>query len=343
MIAGWMIYSIFLGGLCALAAHALETSARLTRLPTRWLWLGALVATVGTSTSALYTAIGGATRLIPRRIGNTWLDNPAGTYIQFYEYVGRLDRYLSPLLWTSSAVVAAIFAIAIARLVERRREWLRMSLDGHSVLVSDTEGPAIVGLVKSAIVVPKWALAENQRVRSLIIAHELEHQRAGDHLLSAIALVLTVAQPWNPAVWWIARRLRLALEVDCDSRVLRRGSDPRAYGLLLLEAGSRAAGCRLPIPALSRPLSSLEERLRVITAERRSSRLRAARLVLVAGILVATAAFIPEPSALHCMLYYMGFGGTGQHSHVGFAGPAQHGHVGLGGSAQQGRVGKSIG
>jgi bla regulator protein BlaR1 len=328
MIAGWMVYSILLGGLCALAAHALETSARLTRLPTRWLWLGALLATVGTSTSALFTAIGGATRLIPRRLGNTWLDDPAGTYIQYYESIGRLDRYLSPLLWTSSAVVAAIFAIAIVRLVDRRRAWLRTSLDGQSVLVSDTEGPAIVGLVRSAIVVPRWALAESQRVRSLIIAHELEHQRAGDHLLSAIALVLTVAQPWNPAIWWIARRLRLALEVDCDSRVLRRGSDPRAYGLLLLEAGSRAAGCRLPIPALSRPLSSLEERLSVITAERRSSRMRAARLVLVAGILVATAAFMPEPSALHCMLYYMGFGGPAQHGQVGFGGHAQHAHAG---------------
>jgi beta-lactamase regulating signal transducer with metallopeptidase domain len=198
-------------------------------------------------------------------------------------------------------------------------------------------------LVKSAIVVPRWALAESQRVRSLIIAHELEHQRTGDHLLSALTLVLTVAQPWNPAVWWIARRLRLALEVDCDSRVLRRGSDPRAYGLLLLEAGSRAAGCRLPIPALSRPLSSLEERLRVITAERRSSRMRAAKLVMVAGILVATAAFIPEPGALHCMLEYMGFGGPTHHSHVRVAGPARNGH-GLGVPAQlQSHVGKSIG
>lgn len=314
MIAGWMVYSVLFGALCALAAHSLEKSARLANLPTRWFWLGALLATVGTTSVALFTAIGGATRLIPRRVGNTWLDDPAGRYIRVYESIGRLDLYLSPLLWASSALVAAVFTIAIVRLVHRRRAWLRTFLDGHSVLVSETEGPAIVGLVRSEIVVPKWALAESERVRSLILAHELEHQRSLDHLLSAIALVITVAQPWNPAVWWIARRLRLALEVDCDSRVLRRGSDRRTYGLLLLEAGSRAAGCRLPIPALSRPLSSLEERLRVITAERRSSRMRALRLVLVAGILAATAAFIPEPGALHCMLYYMGFGGAAQHA-----------------------------
>ena len=63
----------------------------------------------------------------------------------------------------------------------------------------------------------------------------------------------------------------------------------------------------MPVPALSRPLSSLEERLQIITAERRSGRLRAARLALVAVMVLATAAFVPEPGALHCMLEWLGF------------------------------------
>jgi beta-lactamase regulating signal transducer with metallopeptidase domain len=307
MIVGWMMYSILIGGLCALAAHALENAARVFGKPSRWIWFLAMAATLGISLAAMRTDIVGATTLIPRRQGASWLDGPASSYIRYYDSLAHWDVILSPLLWASSALVAAVFAIAIWRLVQRRRVWQSVSLDGHSVLVSDAEGPAIVGFIKSVIVVLKWALAESERVRSLIMAHELEHQRAGDHFLSALAIVATIAQPWNPAVWWIANRLRLALEVDCDSRVLRRGSDPRTYGLLLLEAGSRAAGCRLPTPALSRPLSSLEERLRIITAERRSGRTRAARLALVAAILIATAAFIPEPGALHCMLEGLGF------------------------------------
>ena len=307
MILGWMVYSILFSGLCVLAAHALENAARVIGKPTRWIWFAAMAATLGITMMAMYEEVIGATGLIPHRHGPSWLDGPASIYIRFYDSLMRWDPILSPLLWGSSAIVAAMFAVAISRLVQRRRAWQRASLDGHSVLVSDAEGPAIVGFIKSVIVVPKWALAESERVRSLIMAHELEHQRAGDHFLSALALIATVIQPWNPAVWWIARRLRVALEVDCDSRVLRRGSDPRTYGLLLLEAGSRAAGCRLPIPALSRPLSSLEERLQIITAERRSGRMQAARLALVAGILIATAAFMPEPGALHCMLEGLGF------------------------------------
>ena len=307
MILGWMMYSILFGGLCAASAHALESAARVIGRPTRWIWFAAMTATLGISMMAMYKAVIGATGLISRRQGPSWLDGPASIYIRYYDSLLRWDPILSPLLWVSSGIVAATFALAISRLVRRRRAWQRASLDGHSVLVSEAEGPALVGFINTVIVVPKWALGESERVRSLIMAHELEHQRAGDHLLSALVLVATVVQPWNPAVWWIARRLRVALEVDCDSRVLRRGSDPRSYGLLLLEAGSRAAGCRLPIPALSRPLSSLEERLRIITAERRSGRLRAARLGLLAAILVATAAFMPEPGALHCMLEGLGF------------------------------------
>ena len=307
MILGWMMYSMLIGGLGILAAHALENAARVIGKPTRWIWFAALLATISMSMTALYQFVGMAVRFLPRRHGATWVDGPASSYIRFYNSFSHWDVYLSPLLWISSALTAALFAVAIWRLVQRRRAWDSGLVDGHAVLVSEAEGPAIVGFIRSAIVVPKWALAESDRVRSLIMAHELEHQRAGDHLLSAFALIATVAQPWNPAVWWIARRLRVALEVDCDARVLRRGSDPRTYGLLLLEAGSRAAGCRMPVPALSRPLSSLEERLQIITAERRSSRLRAARLVMVAMILVATAAFLPEPGALHCMLEGLGF------------------------------------
>jgi len=307
MILGWMTYTILMGALGILAAHGLENAARVLGKPSRWIWFASLVATLAVSLTALYQSVGMAIRFIPRRHGATWLDGPASSYIKLYNSLEHWDIYLSPLLWVSSALTAAMFAVAIWRLVQRRRAWQRTSLDGHSVLVSEAEGPAIVGFIRSAIVVPKWALAESERIRSLIMAHELEHQRAGDHVLSALALVVTIAQPWNPAVWWIARRLRVALEVDCDARVLRRGSDPRTYGLLLLEAGSRAAGCRMPVPALSRPLSSLEERLQIITAERRSGRLRAARLALVAAMVLATAAFVPEPGALHCMLEWLGF------------------------------------
>jgi hypothetical protein len=38
-----------------------------------------------------------------------------------------------------------------------------------------------------------------------------------------VALLVAVLVPWNLPVWRQLRRLRLAMEVDCDARVLRGG------------------------------------------------------------------------------------------------------------------------
>ena len=125
MILGWMIYSILFGALCALAAHALESAARVMGRPSRWMWFVAMATTLGTSLMAMFTFVGGAIRLIPRRRDATWLDGPASDYIRYYDHLARWDPLLSVLLWASSAQVAAMFSIAIWRLVQRRRAWQR--------------------------------------------------------------------------------------------------------------------------------------------------------------------------------------------------------------------------
>jgi len=75
----------------------------------------------------------------------------------------------------------------------------------------------------------------------------------------ALALVLA---PWNPALWWQLRRLRLAVEMDCDARVLSRGHHAPDYGALLLQVGHRRARLPLGAPALGEPASFLERRIR---------------------------------------------------------------------------------
>ena len=313
---GWMAYSIVVACAAALAAHLLENAARLVGRPTRWLWVAAIVSSASASAAALFSGLALVAPMLPRREAAPWLIGPASYFIGAYDRLTPLDPAISLALWGSSALIASVFAISILRLARRSRQWRRAEVDGHPVLISQAEGPAVVGFVRSAIVLPEWAIGESERVRRLIIAHEREHQRSRDHLLCLLTLVLTVAQPWNPAVWWIGRRLRLAIEVDCDTRVLNGGSDRRTYGLLLLEAGTRAAGCRLPIPAFSTPISSLEERLRIITAERKSGRSRAVKLAFAACALITATAFIPDPGSLHCTLQGLGFCCTPAGSHL---------------------------
>jgi bla regulator protein BlaR1 len=310
MILGWMIYSVLLATCVAAAAQALELAARRLGRPTRWVWAFALVASVGTSELGRAQPLGLLTVVLPRAETAPWLTGPAAAFFQAYNPLERWNPLLAVALWASSALVAAFLAVSVTRLVRRRRAWRASVVDGHPVLVSESDGPAVFGFGRGTIVLPRWALSADARVRELMLVHELEHQSAGDPRLLLLALAAVLLQPWNPVVWWLARRLRLAVEVDCDARVLGRGSDLRTYGLVLLEAGRRAAACRLPVPALSMPPSSLEERLRVM-CERRAGRARAGALGLVVVLAVGAAAFLPEPSALHCALESLGFP-TGQ-------------------------------
>ncbi len=309
MILGWMIYSMLLAACVAAAAQALELIARRLGRPTRWVWAVAIVASIGVSQLARVTAVGILAFILPGPESAPWLKAPAATFFDAYNPLERWNSPLAAALWASSALVAVFFAWSLVRLLQRRRAWRADVVNGHAVLVSESDGPAVFGVGKGKIVLPRWALGAAERVRELMLVHELEHLRAGDPRLLLLALIAVVVQPWNPVVWWLAGRLRLAVEVDCDARVLERGSDVRTYGLVLLEAGTRAGGgaaCRLPVPALSMPPSSLEQRLRVM-CEQRAGRARAGILALIVVLAVSTAALLPEPGGLHCALEALGF------------------------------------
>jgi hypothetical protein len=187
----------------------------------------------------------------------------------------------------------------LVRLSRRARRWPRARIGDLEALLSDGFGPALLGPVHARIVVPRALLAHDPGAARIACVHEDEHRRAGDAwLLLGGALAAAVA-PWNPAIWWQLSRLRLAMEVDCDRRVLRRGVPRATYAALLLELGTRAPGAPLQVATLARPTSMLERRLSTMMRNDQSGRpLRAACLTAAAVILTATACEAPEPVAV---------------------------------------------
>jgi len=67
--------------------------------------------------------------------------------------------------------------------------------------------------------------------------------------------------PWNLPLWWQLRRLRFAVEIDCDARVLRRGYDVSRYGETLIAVGERQSATIAMVAAMSEPRSLLEQRI----------------------------------------------------------------------------------
>jgi TonB-dependent SusC/RagA subfamily outer membrane receptor len=156
--------------------------------------------------------------------------------------------------------------------------------------------------VRPRVVLPAWALDVDPRERALMLTHEREHVRAGDPLLLAAAAAAAALAPWSPAVWWQLHRLRLAVEVDCDRRVLRHHPDVRAYGGLLLDVARRAhpPTPRLAVAALASPVTSLERRIRIMTSRRsRRTAAHAAALSAAAVALAIAACETPRPTAPH--------------------------------------------
>lgn len=165
----------------------------------------------------------------------------------------------------------------------RAAGWPATVIGGQQVLVSDHVGPALIGAWQPRIVVPRWFLQEAAGLQSLVLAHERAHLQARDPLLLRMALLAVIAVPWNLPLWWQLRRLRRAIELDCDQRVLRAGAPVSAYGHALLQVARRVTAAPVGAVAMGQPASTLESRIRQLQPDRmRHATLRVASMALLA-------------------------------------------------------------
>jgi hypothetical protein len=159
-------------------------------------------------------------------------------------------------------------------------------------------GPAVLGIRRPEVVVPAWLLGASPREQRLVVIHEREHVRARDPLVLLVGCVAAAVMAWSPAAWWMLRRLRAAVELDCDARVLRHGVRPQEYGAVLIDIAGRGPGLSLGAPALAGSPSILERRLRAMTMRLpRYARLRASALGVLGIAALASACETPLPSS----------------------------------------------
>jgi TonB family protein len=189
------------------------------------------------------------------------------------------------LVWL---VLTGLLALRLVRGAQSLRALTRRAqdarVDGELVLLTDGFGPATVGWRAPRIVLPSWVRELDAPLRALIMAHERAHRDARDPRLVWLATLAVVLVPWNPSVWWIARRLRLAIELDCDARTLAAAPQaitPQHYARLLLFMAQHVT----PPSFRSAPLASamassrshLQARIRSMHTHRIDPRSRVAR------------------------------------------------------------------
>jgi TonB family protein len=310
MIAIWMLYAALVGGLLVVAADALDHAARTTRLPVRFIWLAALAGAIVLPFAipmlvAPVPSTGGVT------IGAAWLfdagftdaaGSQRGPIALLRELGSRLDQPLMLAWLLLSVALLGRVVIAIARLVRERDRWIPREIDGTPLFVTPDVGPAVVAIPDSRIVLPEWVLSLDAASLSTVVRHEREHRAAGDARVILGGSLAAALFPWNPAVWYMRRRLRLAVEMDCDARVLAHDSCVEEYGSLLLAIAQRPRRSPYFAATLAESASDLERRIDAMTAPPpRRPRARAGALLAAAAaaIFVACSMDAPEvPSAV---------------------------------------------
>jgi bla regulator protein BlaR1 len=306
----WMLYvivvSLFLSG----AAFAAEHAERLRRGSTRWVWALGIVAsllvpaTIASVSIQLPQIPNFVTPPVSQKIialrqitarelsPSTFLG--AGTR----QFAARpsLDTLLKRAWFSASVAMLLALLSSAAYLFYRKRRWERGTIAGAPVYITEHAGPAVVGIFHPRIVIPRWIQKAPLEIQEHVIAHEQAHLDAHDVGLFTGALFLLVCMPWNLSLWWQLRRLRRAIEVDCDARVLKAGHDTASYGETLIVVGQRRSLYIGAVAGMSESKSFLEDRISIMVQKpARWWRVSAAALGCLSLALLATAAEVGPP------------------------------------------------
>jgi TonB family protein len=335
MMAAWMAYATLLGAAAIAVALGTEKVLRFYGRPARWAWAAGIAATLllpvllllsggagpGSARPAgpesVAAPVTGSTAAPEAFFSHAYpaaftaapsaaaafspepsLPTSGHTIAPAEPLSGRLGTALL-FLWGVSALVLFLLAgRAALRLRRMRREWGRTFLDGTEVRLSARTGPAVAGVLRPEIVIPERMLEWDEEQRRLALRHEREHVRARDPLLLGLGFAAAALAPWNLPLWYLLRRLRLAVETDCDARVLAAAPDVRRYGALLLEAGRFHRPAGAGIVCFAESGSFLERRIRAMTTRPPARRaLAAAGIALLCGSAAAAMAGVPVPPA----------------------------------------------
>lgn len=296
-------YVVIVGALLSIAALVAEYGAKQRGTSRRWIWMTTIIASL-----LLPLIIPNVTVHMPDLIKPATSDKPIALRDMTSVHVPLavldlgmpdtaarthwLDTFFHRMWLALSFAMLAAVVLSGGLLYWRKRRWKQGLLCGKPVLIAPDVGPAVVGLLRPRIVIPAWLLGESAERQQFVLAHEQSHLDAGDPQLLTLALCLLVVMPWNLPLWWQLRRLRRAIEVDCDARVLRGGRDMTAYCETLIQVGQNQSRYIGAVAAMSESGSFLEQRIKIMLLKpRKWARLSALAMM---GVSVGVAAFAAQ-------------------------------------------------
>ena len=302
MILSIVGYGLLVSALAALAAWLAERAQAAADRPRKHAWIGgmsaallvpALVFWLREPGESVVTMLATVVDIQPQGAAAA----PAARASPGGEAVGSLNAWLAALWALTSALLIGAYAFSAWRLARHARAWRATRVGDELVIIAPDIGPAVFGWKQARVLFPRWLIDAPEDVQRLSLAHEREHLDARDPQVLMVATLLGALLPWNLPLLWMLRRLRFAMEVDCDSRVIRRGDDPHEYGLALLYVSERQSRAPITAIALIERTSQLERRINYMFATRRKHpALVAGACLALAGSCLFAAAQLQAPA-----------------------------------------------
>src|SRR5215472_13628722 len=143
--------------------------------------------------------------------------------------------------------------------------------------------PVTVGFLHPKLILPaQWEQWPKARLDA-VLTHEAEHARRRHPLIQWVALLNRALFWFHPLAWWLERHLSTLAEEACDSVVLARGHDPRAYSEYLIDIARsvKKSGVRLNIAGLAAPGNALARRIQRILESESVPQISRPRMALV--------------------------------------------------------------
>jgi beta-lactamase regulating signal transducer with metallopeptidase domain len=162
------------------------------------------------------------------------------------------------------------------------------------------DSPVVIGWFRPVVVMTAQAITglSPQQLQA-IIAHELAHIRRHDAFVNVFQVVAEMFLFYQPAVWWVSRRIRIEREVCCDHEALAACGEPVSYARALTMMEEWRAAPSMMMAANRSPLA--ERVLRLLGVQGTSARSRVAGLgacvVGVAAALFAGSVFVAAAQA----------------------------------------------
>lgn len=130
----------------------------------------------------------------------------------------------------------------------------------------------------------------------VITLHETRHLDARHWVDLLLAQLVAIFQWYNPAAWLMREELKTVHEFQADEAVIRSGTDPRQYQMLLIK---KAVGARFPSLANSLNHSKLKKRVTMMYKTKSSvaRRLRA-MAIIPAGALALLVTNLPAVASV---------------------------------------------